>query len=107
MMGEFAKPRDRNWHDGVNFKNLRLFTGDVMDWREFSEKLKGQVASGSMLAASILDYVETKISETDLEEDDFATMFIVDGCDEDQATRSGTSCTTCCLTSRPRRQTQS
>ena len=49
---------------------MKLFCGHAKDWEEFSEKIKSQVAARDMLAASVLNVVETMVRETDVEEDD-------------------------------------
>ncbi len=49
----------------------------------------GQVASGSVATASVLDFTKAKMAEADLEEDDFATRIAMDGCDGDKVQEIG------------------
>lgn len=96
MMAEIAKPKgERTWNDMMNFKNVRMFTGELKEWEEFAEKFKGQVAAGNVKVAEVLDFVEAKMAEDELEEDDYATMVDVDDMDEDKVTEVGTRYTIC------------
>ena len=85
MAGQQPKHKSLSgkWNDAGLCKNARG-AGDSREWEEFAEKFKSQVASGSVLTASVLDFTEAKMAEADLEEDDFATMVAVDGCGEDK-----------------------
>ena len=92
MAGQQPKEKswnEKNWNDIGLYKNIRVFAGDSREWEEFVEKFKSQVAAGSVLTANILDFTEAKMAEADLEEDDFATMIAVDGCDEDKVQEIG------------------
>ena len=76
--------------DNLNiYGNVKFLCGNPKDWEGFSEKLKSQVAAGDMLAASVLDVVETKFCGTDLEEDDYYTYVAEDDtCSGDQIRQS-------------------
>lgn len=90
MMAEIAKPKgERTWNDMMNFKNVRMFTGELKEREEFAEKFKGQVAAGNVKVAEVLDFVEAKMAEDELEEDDYATMVDVGDMDEDKVTEVG------------------
>ena len=59
------------WHDLDIYRNIKSFAGDQKDWEEFHGKLKGQIAAKNGIAAEVLDYVEAKMSEAELETDVF------------------------------------
>ena len=87
VMTELAKPKTafkerERWSDGSNHKNVKTFGGDPKEWEEFSTKLKGQIAAEDQKVATILDYVEAKMAEDELENDDFADFVMVDGVEE-------------------------
>ena len=51
-------------------RNLKVFSRDSKDWEEFADKLKGQIMVGSPMAAEVVEHVETKVSEGQLEEEE-------------------------------------
>ncbi len=60
MISEMAKPKEKAWSDGVFYKNIRMLSGNLKESEEIAEKFKGQVAAGSVAAASIMDFVRKK-----------------------------------------------
>ena len=59
--------RSKKWDSLDLFRNVKQFTGSSEEWMEFSFKLRGQVGAMNTEAAQILDYVETKMTEEELE----------------------------------------
>ena len=49
-----------------------MFSGDNKEREEFTSKLKGQVAANSYKVNDIIEHVEAKVSEGDLEAADYA-----------------------------------
>ena len=88
MMAEVARPKTHKamWCDGSTYKNLKIFGGDAKDWEEFAVKLKGQIAADDLKVAEVLDYIEAKMSEDELEDDDFAQYVQVNDLDEQKVT---------------------
>ena len=76
MLKELAKPKldrgGKTWNDINHYKNVKMFSGDNKEWEEFMFKFKGQVAVGSSDANDIIEYIEAKVSEEELERDDYA-----------------------------------
>jgi cytochrome c556 len=66
------KTLDKAWNDQVQFKNIKVFSGDARDWEEFVEKFKGAIAASNGRVVEVMEYVETKVSESVLEEEDYA-----------------------------------
>ncbi len=88
MMTETAKPKTHKamWCDGSTYKNLKIFCGDAKDWEEFAVKLQGQITADDLKVAEVLDYIEAKMSEDDLEDEDFAQYVQLDDVDEQKVT---------------------
>ena len=87
----------KEWDNISIYRNVKPFCGNPKDWEEFSEKLKSQVAEGDMLAASVLNVVETQVSETNLEEDGYhAYVAEDDTCSGDQIIKISKKCTIFC-----------
>ena len=63
--GREGKP----WYSLELFKNINPFTGEQKEWEEFSGKMRGQMPAHSGVTAEAMDYVETKLSENELELD--------------------------------------
>ena len=81
----------KEWDNISIYRSVKPFCGNPKDWEEFSEKLKSQVAAGDMLAASVLDVVETQVSETNLQEDGYYVYVAEDDtCSEDQIIKIST-----------------
>ena len=81
----------KEWDNISIYRNVKPFCGNPNNWEEFSEKLKSQMAAGDMLAASVLDVVETQVSETNLEEDGYCVYVAEDDtCSEDQISKIST-----------------
>ncbi len=39
MLTEAAKPKhEKSWSDGVHFKNIKIFGGELREWEEFAVK---------------------------------------------------------------------
>ena len=74
----------KDWADVNSFRNVQAFGGDSKDWEEFADKLKSQIAAGSVEAAKVLDVVETKVTEQVLDEDDYPTYLVEENVDEEQ-----------------------
>jgi hypothetical protein len=66
--------KGKPWHDLDVYRNVKAFAGDQKDWEEFHGKLKGQIAAKNAIAAEVLDIVEAKMSEAELEVDVFPTV---------------------------------
>ncbi len=60
-----------------------------MSGERFAVKFKGQVAAGSVQVAEVLDHVEAKMAEDELQEDDYAQMAGVEGLDDDKLVEIG------------------
>ena len=80
--GDKGKP----WHSLELYRNVKPFTGEQKEWEEFNGKLRGQVAAHNAVAAAILDYVEAKMSEGELEEGQDLVTVEVAGQDVDPDT---------------------
>ena len=74
----------KDWADVNSFRNVQAFGGESKDWEEFADKLKSQIAAGNVKAARVLDVVETKVAEQELEEEDYPTYLAEDDVDEEQ-----------------------
>ena len=80
--------RDRkDWADIATFRNIKVFSGDSMEWEEFGEKLKSQIAAVDDSVAKVLDVVESKISEAELEAVDYVELLTDESCDNDAVTQ--------------------
>ena len=90
-----GKPKDKGWNDTTHFHNVRLFGGDAKEWDEFSVKLKGHIAAGNTKVADIVDFMEAKVAESELEKEDYSAIG-----------RGRVRCIICCSTSRPEKRTQ-
>ena len=64
----------KQWYDLEIYRNIKTFSGDQKDWEEFHGKMKGQIAAKNGIAAEVLDYVEAKMSEAELDSDGFKVM---------------------------------
>ncbi len=67
------------------YRSVRPFASDVRDWEEFSGKFKGQLSAHSVLAGSVIDHVDSKLSETELEEEDVEIELQDQEVDQEQA----------------------
>ena len=56
------------WDTMNNFKNFKLFSGDSKEWDEFSTKFRSQVAAGGGGVAELMEEVETKMVEAQVED---------------------------------------
>ena len=59
----------KRWFYLDGFKNVKQFGGEQGDWLEFSYKLKSQIGSMDQGAAEVLDSVENRMTEAELEGD--------------------------------------
>ncbi len=80
---------EKSWNDGAHFKNVKIFGGELREWEEFAVKFKGQVAAESVQVAEVLDYVEPKMTEDELEDDDYGQVAGVEGLDDDKIVEIG------------------
>ena len=72
-----------SWWDTMNnFKNFNLFSGDSKEWDEFTTKFRSQVAAGDGGVAELMEEVETKMVEAQVEEKDWDTVAI-ENCDKE------------------------
>ena len=79
----------KDWADVSMFRNVKPFGGEQASWEEFAEKVKSQIAAGDTTAARVLDNVETKIGEQELEEEDYPTYLAEDYVTEEQIVLMG------------------
>ena len=61
--------KGKPWHDLELYRNVKLFAGEQKEWEEYNCKLRGQIAAHNAVAAEVLDYVESTMSEGELEQD--------------------------------------
>jgi hypothetical protein len=73
----------KQWYDLVVYRNIKTFSGDQKDWEEFHGKMKGQIAAKNGIAAEVLDFVEAKMSEAELNSDVFKVMVAGQEMDDD------------------------
>jgi hypothetical protein len=73
----------KQWYDLEIYRNIKTFSGDQKDWEEFHGKMKGQIAAKNGIAAEVLDYVEAKMSEAELDSDGFKVMVAGQEMDDD------------------------
>ena len=72
------------WYDLDVYRNIKAFSGDQKEWEEFHGKLKGQVGATNGIAAEVLDYVEAKMSEAELDTDEMVIKVTDKEMDEDE-----------------------
>ena len=65
--GEAVK--QKKWSNMEMFRNIKPFTGDQGEWMEFSFKIRSQVGAIDGVAAQIMDFVESKLTEAELEDE--------------------------------------
>ena len=75
--------KGKPWYDLDVYRNIKPFSGDQKDWEEFHGKMKGQIAAKNGIAAEVLDYVEAKMSEAELEGDMFEVKVADQEMDDD------------------------
>ena len=85
----------RDWADIKAFQKIRVFSGDSKEWEEFAQKLKSQVAAADVLVAKMLDDVESKIAEAELEADDYAELLMDTDFDADAVTQFSSKMHSC------------
>ena len=73
----------KQWYDLDVYRNIKTFSGDQKDWEEFHGKMKGQIAAKNGIAAEVLDFVEAKMSEAELNSDVFKVMVAGQEMDDD------------------------
>ena len=71
MMQEVTKPRNKHRDDINLFKNVKVFSGEPREWEEFANKMKGQISATMKDVCELMDFVETKMAESDLKADDY------------------------------------
>ena len=71
MMQEVTKPRNKHWDDINLFKNVKVFSGEPREWEEFANKMKGQISATMKDVCELMDFVETKMAESDVKADDY------------------------------------
>ena len=64
------------WDTMNNFKNFKLFSGDSKECHEFSPKFRSKVAAGDGGVAELMEEVETKMMEAQVEEKDWDTVAV-------------------------------
>ena len=70
------------WDTMNKFKNFKLFSGDSKEWDEFSTKFRSQVAAGDGGVAELMEEVETKMVEAQVEEKNWHTV-AMENCDKE------------------------
>ena len=91
VLGELVKPKPdhagKMWNDVNHYKNVKMFSGDNKEWEEFMSKLKGQIAAGSSIANNVVEHIEAKVSEGELEQGEYVERIdMEEDYDEDQIT---------------------
>ena len=94
--------KGKPWYDLDVYRNVKPFSGDQKDWEEFHGKMKGQIAAKNGIAAEVLDYVEAKMSEAELESDVFEVKVADQEMDDDDLRE----CSTFSSTSRREKRMQ-
>ena len=51
------------WDNPEKFKNIATFAGDQKDWEEFSQKLRSQLAAGSVKTVELMDKAALEMAE--------------------------------------------
>ena len=77
QMAEQGNKREKfgqDWDKGEKYKNIKMFSGDQKDWEEYSTKLRSQIGAGSRKTAQTLDWVETQMSEAEMQQTDWAEL---------------------------------
>ena len=80
LLGEKSR---KDWADITSFRNVSVFGGESKGWEEFAEKLKSQVAATDVQEAKVLDEVESKIGEAELETDSYIEILADEDFDKD------------------------
>ena len=83
------RAKSKNWDEIGRYKNVKVFGGDPKEWEEFWTKFKSQVSAGSPKVAEMLDEVEAKLSELELEEEGFEEKLTDFPLDEDEVREIG------------------
>ena len=66
----------------VNFKNLNLLCGVLKEWGEFCTKFRSQVAAGDGGVSVLMEEVETKMVEAQVEENDW-DIVVIENCEKE------------------------
>ena len=77
QMAEQSNKKDKgnnDWDKGEKYKNMKMFSGDQKDWEEYSTKIRSQISAGSLKVAQTLDWIETQMSEAELQQNDWAEL---------------------------------
>ena len=63
-----------NWDNPEKYKNIAVFSGEQKDWEEFSQKLRSQLAAGSVKTVELMDMAALELAEQSVEDADWALM---------------------------------
>ena len=63
-----------NWDNPEKYKNIAIFSGEQKDWEEFSQKLRSQLAAGSVKTVELMDTAALEMTEESVEDADWALM---------------------------------
>ena len=72
-----------NWDNPERYKNITIFSGEQKDWEEFSQKLRSQLAAGSVKTVEMMDAAALEMTEQSVEEADW-TLMSDELCDDDK-----------------------